>query len=269
MKATVPSTTWAGPGCSWPRRILGTRESESMPSKDQIEFRPVQPDRTFELVCIQIRDKLVRGELKPGDRLPAERTLAKQFGISRTAMREALRSLEVTGLVTLAKGVKGGPIINAGKPEVLTNFLQDLVSLNALSLIEILEVRQILLEHSARKAAAQISAEDIERIEKLIADVETAIEASDSERRLEIAFEIYRILAAATGNRALVYHVVSQSMLLRTYSDFTNWALDPELVMISRRQLLASLKNRDGEGAAAAISMLQAPLIEQYRSVSR
>ena len=64
----------------------------------------------------RIRHQLSIRALRPGDKLPAERELAVQFGVSRSALREALRSLEIAGIVELRKGVKGGAFIRPGDP---------------------------------------------------------------------------------------------------------------------------------------------------------
>ena len=78
----------------------------------------VRSSRIFEEISNQVRAQVVNGQLKPGDKLPAERQLALQFGASRTAVREALRGLEMSGVVELHKGVKGGAFIRAGDPSV-------------------------------------------------------------------------------------------------------------------------------------------------------
>ena len=74
------------------------------------EASPRLRRRIFEEICDQIRRDMAASKLCPGDKLPAERELAQQFGVSRNAVREALRSLEVAGIVRLQKGVKGGAI---------------------------------------------------------------------------------------------------------------------------------------------------------------
>src|SRR5581483_1590615 len=65
---------------------------------EPIEFRPVRTPRAFEEIADQIRRELSKRRLRAGDRLPPERTLAEQFGVSRNTLREALRSLENAGL---------------------------------------------------------------------------------------------------------------------------------------------------------------------------
>ena len=69
-------------------------------------FQPVRTRRGFEAVCDRIREQLMSGELKPGDQLPGERELAERFGIGRAAARDALRSLEVSGVVEARKGIR-------------------------------------------------------------------------------------------------------------------------------------------------------------------
>ena len=72
------------------------------------KFNQIHTSRNFEEVTAQIRRMLVAGDLKPGDRLPAERDLAVQLGVSRNSVREAFRALEIGGLIRLQKGASGG-----------------------------------------------------------------------------------------------------------------------------------------------------------------
>ena len=72
-------------------------------------FQPVRTRRGLAAVCDRIREQLLSGELKPGDQLPGERELAERFGIGRAAARDALRSLEVSGVVEARKGIQGSP----------------------------------------------------------------------------------------------------------------------------------------------------------------
>ena len=70
-------------------------------------FKPIRSQRAFEEIAEQIRNELVQGRLGVGSRLPSERALAEQFGVSRNTLREALRSLEHAGLLRLQKGATG------------------------------------------------------------------------------------------------------------------------------------------------------------------
>ena len=79
-------------------------------------FAPIHTRRAFEEICQRIRDQLSAGLLKPGDKLPAERDLAQLLGVGRNALREALRSLEIAGIVRLQKGVKSAPSFARATP---------------------------------------------------------------------------------------------------------------------------------------------------------
>lgn len=83
-----------------------------------MQFRPIRTRRAFEEICERIREQLALGVLKPGDKLPPERDLAQQLGVSRNVLREALRSLEMAGVLRLLKGVKGGAFIQDRKSVV-------------------------------------------------------------------------------------------------------------------------------------------------------
>jgi len=146
-------------------------------SSTQVHFDAVQPHRTFEVVSDRIRDKLARGELRPGDKLPAERELAAQLGVSRSAVREALRSLEVNGVVQLKKGVKGGAFIVGGSPERMAQAMQDLVSIDAITLKDLTEARILLLDGVVRLAVARMDEGDLAALTANIDRTEAVIDA--------------------------------------------------------------------------------------------
>jgi GntR family transcriptional repressor for pyruvate dehydrogenase complex len=74
-------------------------------------FPKMKRDRVFEQVSNEIKKQIGSGTLKPGDRLPPENELARNFNVSRQTIREAMRILELSGFLSIKRGVKGGPII--------------------------------------------------------------------------------------------------------------------------------------------------------------
>ena len=108
------------------------RKPVSRKPDSESAFRRVQVARAFEDIARQIREELSRGRLRPGDRLPAERELAVQFGVSRNTLREALRSLEIEASISNAVGrpaiTSNGALLKAItrrlKPENLTAGIQ-------------------------------------------------------------------------------------------------------------------------------------------------
>ncbi len=84
----------------------------SSSARDEL-FRPVNQGRMSEVIIEQIRLLIRQGQLKPGDRLPAERDLCERFQVSRVTVREALRVLEAAGLIEIRVGARGGTFVTA------------------------------------------------------------------------------------------------------------------------------------------------------------
>src|SRR5580693_10502950 len=119
-----------------------------------VTFRPIRTRRAFEEICERIREQLALGVLKPGDKLPPERDLARQLGVSRNVLREALRSLEMAGILRLQKGVKGGAFIREGDTSRMNEVMRDMLSLGTISVRELSEARIHVLELVVRLACA-------------------------------------------------------------------------------------------------------------------
>src|SRR5580692_13164707 len=107
-------------------------------------FSPVSMGRISEVIVEQIRQLMRAGELRPGDRLPAERELCENFGVSRVTVREALRMLESSGLVEIRVGARGGAFVTAPTSDRVGDGLADLLSLSVINAGDVTEVRLIL-----------------------------------------------------------------------------------------------------------------------------
>ena len=100
----------------------------------------------FEEICEQVRREMAAGSLRPGDKLPPERELALKLGVSRAAVREALRSLEIAGVVGLHKGAHGGAFILKGDPDIVTRSIRDMFHLGRVSLDNLTEARTLVMQ---------------------------------------------------------------------------------------------------------------------------
>ncbi|SFK23683.1 FadR/GntR family transcriptional regulator [Celeribacter neptunius] len=225
------------------------------PQKDSsaTPFKPVQSHRTFEVVCEQVRERLLRGDLKPGDKLPPERELASQLGVSRNVVREALRSLEIAGVVALKKGVKGGAFVQEGAASRITQALSDLITLNAISLKDLFEARIMILEMVVDHVFKTTNAPDLSRLEATVEDTRRATESGDIPRRIECAYQFYHELAALTGNSAIIFTVDSQTELVQTFLRYRVADMSAAALMASREIFIKLLKS--GEKEAAKIEL--------------
>lgn len=129
-------------------------------------FRRVR--KAYEQVADQLRELILTGELEPGARLPTEQTLARDFGVSRATVREALRVLATQNLVRTAKGADGGSYVSRPTVDHISEFLRANVGLlsrtSVVSLEEFLEARDLLEVPAARLAAARRSEDDVARL---------------------------------------------------------------------------------------------------------
>lgn len=223
------------------------------PKSAAVPFKPVQSHRTFELVCESVRNKLVQGELKPGDKLPPERELAAQLGVSRNVVREALRSLEIAGVVALRKGVKGGAFIQEGAASRITQALSDLITLDAISLKDLFEARIMILEMVLDHIFKDNRHPDFSRLETVIEETKQASLSDDIPRRINCAYQFYHELAALTGNSAIIFTVDSQTELIQTFLRY-RVADMPAKTLISSREIFLKLVQA-GEVEAAKIEL--------------
>ena len=215
-------------------------------------FHPVRTRRSFEVVCDQIREQLARGQLRPGTRLPAEKELAEQFAISRSAVREALRSLEAAGLVEARTGINGGFFIHSGKPAALTQTVQDLVSLGQLSIANVTEARIELMNVAIRLACARATAEELEAIENDITYHTELFHNGHGSRNSKSVIEFYRLIARATHNEVIVMMVDALSEIIRTLLAQVNPQPRKDIMQV-RRKVLALMRERDAQAACKAM----------------
>ncbi|KQP19294.1 FadR/GntR family transcriptional regulator [Pseudorhodoferax sp. Leaf265] len=212
-------------------------------------FQPIPAQRAFEVVCEKIRELIADGRLKRGDKLPPERELALQLGVSRLAIREAFRSLENAGLIALRRGPKGGAYIQASSEGKMTELMQDMLSLGSIKLSELTEARIFILDSVARLACERATAEDLKKIEDSVKLNEVALQSGGREVRLQHATEFYELLAAAAKNKVMMFVVRSLSDVIRVILRRIEIYPAQDLAQ-SRRRFLNALQARDGDRAA-------------------
>ncbi|NOW48744.1 DNA-binding FadR family transcriptional regulator [Novosphingobium sp. SG751A] len=210
-------------------------------------FAPIKTQRTFEVICEQIRARLANGSLKTGDKLPAERELALEFQVSRSALREALRSLEMAGIIRNTKGVKGGSFIQAAEPDRIIQAMQDYVHLGNVSLEELTEARLATLDIIVRLACERATEADLAELEAI---AERTKQESSVEARYECAAQWYEVLARATKNRIYGIFVNSLSSILHEFVQGPDYQTLQETLIDSRMRLIRHLRKRDAEAAA-------------------
>ncbi len=168
------------------------------------EYEPIHTARAFEEVVAQIRRRVIQGQLRPGDRLPAERDLAAKLGVSRNTVREALRGLEMAGVLRLQKGVHGGAFVVIPNGDTVGVALQDMFQLGSVSPEQLTEVRLHMTAIVVRIVCQDMKPGLLDELEASVDAALAATQAGQYAERSNILLEMHNILARATGNPILV-----------------------------------------------------------------
>ena len=220
----------------------------TLPIDPNAGFMKVKRRRVFEEICDQIRGKLMRGEYRPGDKLPPERELAVELGVGRPAVREALRTLENAGVLVLKKGLRGGAFVRDGSPETVTQSLNDLMNLGHITLPALMEARRLIIGSVVRLACERGTAEEFDAVERNVDLGEHFDIDRQFQQKVDAGTHFFVLLAAAAHNTVLMLLTDSLSMIVRHVAmnvrPASNALTDPE-----RREIVRCLRARDAAGA--------------------
>ena len=229
-------------------------------------YKKIKVRRVYEEVCDQIRLQLSSGQLRAGDKLPSERELAAGFGVSRVVVREALRTLEMSGIVELRLGVKGGAYVRDGSAKMLTKSFEDLMMLGRISMQNLINARRIIHGAVLQAACEQGASKNFQAIEANLRLLDQLAAEEDWLGRADAAVQFFHLLAEATQNEVMVILVDSLSELLRyVVRKKASAPFMPEVVPI-RWQILEHLRARD---AAKAVACMDDYLCIVHGKVSR
>ena len=233
-----------------------------------VKFRPIHTRRAFEEICERIREQLALGQLKPGDKLPPERDLAQQLGVSRNVLREALRSLEMAGVLRLQKGVKGGAFIREGDTSRMNVVMRDMLSLGTISVRELSEARIDVLDLVVRLACTHARQPDFEALEANVERTELATREGRLLDRVECSREFYKLLAASTGNKviAMIMDSVTEIHMRFVYAKVVSSGGAMPRLAEKRRQFLSALRARN---ASTATRLMRAHLESVQRMLEQ
>ncbi len=214
------------------------------------EFEPVRKTKVYEDVVDQIQQRILDGRLKLGDKLPAERDLAEAFGVSRTSVRDAIRVLELMGLVEPRQGE--GTVVCDSTSDSLVTPLATLLVRHGTLLADLLDVRKMIEPPLAARAAAHISPEEIAHLEQILRHQEHQIRGG--ELPIDADSEFHYTIATAAKNRVAL-KVVDVLMDLLRESRQRSLQVEGRLQksVAGHRRILAAMRHRDPAAAEAAM----------------
>lgn len=208
-------------------------------------FAPVAGGRISLQIVQQIQDAIRSSRLRPGDRLPPERDLAERFGVSRVTVRDALRSLEVLGLIRIRVGAAGGAFVTSPGAEIVGEGLTNLMLLSSLEPEEIAEARLILELGSVALATARATDDDIEALRTMMRDARSALDQGTYERSMSLKFHLH--VAQIAGNNAITLFTDSfrgplSMHVIRTREPHESWF--PQTVQ-EHQEIAKAIEQRD------------------------
>lgn len=220
------------------------------------EWHPVRQSRTHELVLETIEERVLSGELKAGDRLPPERELAPVLGVSRSALREALRVLETIGVLTAqaGRGPDSGARMVRNPDDALGRLLRLHFALGSYTLQDMLEARVVLERSSFEAAAENASEEQLEELGSLVTAMEHPGIGVERFNDLDTRFHV--LVARASGNQltSTLTSAVRESvrpLILRALEAAEDWPAAASALAAEHAELLRLVRAGEGAGAAA------------------
>lgn len=215
-------------------------------------YLPIKPkERLYQEIVDQIQQQILSGALKPGDQIPAERDLAERFGVSRTAVREAIKSLTEKGLIEVFVG-RGTFVTNLSHDRVVES-MTILLRNEPHNVASLQEARELLEVPAARLAAMRRSDTHVARLRAIAAELEE--EQTISARLVDGDTEFHVEMARATGNPVLVLLSQTIMALLRTerlYRDDFTGSLSTAFA--DHRELVDAIADGDADRAGHAMT---------------
>lgn len=164
-------------------------------------FGPVRRVRSFDDVVDQLRRAILAGHVAQGERLPGERELSQRFGVSRPTVREALRSLEATGVVVVRPGKGGGAYAVAPPASVVGDAVATLVTLAGATLQDLAEFRVSFEPDNAWWAAKRAGDADLAELQALVREARDVLRTGGSWEPIgQVDARWHETLARATGS---------------------------------------------------------------------
>ncbi len=214
-------------------------------------YEPIQVGRLYEQIVAQIERQILQGDLQDGDQLPPERDLAEQFGVSRTAVREAVKTLSQKGLVQVSPGK--GTFITTDTSEALRRSLDLIIKVGqGHDAGDLVELREVFEPEIAALAAERASAKHLACLQAVVEAMDASLD--DAEGFIESDLEFHRTLAQATGNPLILTLVDSIVDLLREQR-LRIFQVEGGSSRGQRhhKRILAAIANRDPRAASEAM----------------
>ncbi len=214
-----------------------------------VVLEPVRRSRIYEHIVDQIHALIREGRWAPGDQIPPERELADRFRVSRTSVREALRALEMQGIIESRQG--GGTFVRSADTEALVPPLAAAILRGQREMTEVLEVRELIEPGIARLAALRANAELVAELSGILDRQRECIASGRPFVDEDTAFH-YTLARAADNHILLRLHNVILDVLRESRQTYLHVPDRPQMSLRGHEAILAAVAVHDGDAAQAA-----------------
>ncbi|HEX4284807.1 MAG TPA: FadR/GntR family transcriptional regulator [Terracidiphilus sp.] len=215
-------------------------------NKSAVTLETTGKDDVTSLLVMRFQEMLRDGLLKQGSRLPPERELAAHFNVARSSLRQALKVLEVMGIITQKVG--NGSYFNTDTSAVLSVPMEFLFLLDDTSVGELTELRQLIEPGLARLAAERATSEDIALLHQSVRDFEASGKDNLKLVSSDLLFHRAIFQASKNGPAASVFHCIHRAMAKMIL--VTSQLVDVEHTLAFHKPIMQAIERRDGEKAA-------------------
>ena len=210
--------------------------------------------KTYESIVERIKSDILKGTLKPGDRLPPERELARRYCASRTSIREALKTLEILGVTESIQG--SGNYITGNHHKSLTESMSMMFLLQKIDSLQISQLREALETKAALLAVENITDSQIEHMEGLVAQMALNV---NEEHNVALDKELHYTLAQASGNPIIIQVLDALSELINIYIKDRRKEILSDSQNVTRLQsihedIVKGLRKRDSQATYKAVN---------------
>jgi GntR family transcriptional repressor for pyruvate dehydrogenase complex len=220
-----------------------------MPTGIKSDFEVIRRNKVYEEVAQQI-ERMILKKLRPGDKLPSERELAEMLRVSRSSIRDAIRGLELMGMVEPRQGA--GTIVREISSDSLINPFANALKRRRESVSELLDFRKMLEPPLAARAATRASADEISEMEEILQRQEAKQAAGESSVAEDAEFHYSVALASGNGVVLKVLDIL-MDLLRDTRERSLQVEGRPQKSIAGHRRILAAIKRHDAEAAKAAM----------------
>jgi GntR family transcriptional regulator, transcriptional repressor for pyruvate dehydrogenase complex len=224
--------------------------SRSRKEPATVAFEAVRKERRYEQVAEQIQNLIAQGTLKPGDRLPSERDLAARFGVARSSIRDAVRTLEVMGILEPRQGA--GTVVRDLSSDSLVVPLASVLVRKRELVAELLDVRRILEPALAARAAKNATVEEVMELEDILRRQAEKMRRGEPTIEEDSEFH-YTIGRAARNNVVLKVLDVLMDLLRESRARSLQTQGRPERSYAGHKRVLRAIKRRDPDAAEKAV----------------